>query len=71
MFRRRHPPSSPRFITAKQAGICPETAKPIAIGDTIAWYPATGRAFHIDSRAACDLRAQQFASTWQMLDINH
>lgn len=71
MFRRRHPPPSPTFIKAKRAGTCPETAKPIAVGDTVAWYPASGKAFHQDSKAASDLRAQHFASAWQMPDASY
>ena len=71
MFRRARLPQPPRFITAKQPGTCPETGKPIAIGDTIAWYPATRKAFHNDSKAASDLRGLEFAKAWNMADANY
>lgn len=63
-----HPP---RFITAKRAGVCPETGKSIAIGDQIAWFPATQKAYHSDSRSADGLRAQAFATSFQMADANY
>lgn len=61
----------PRFITAKRPGVCPESGKPIAIGDQIAWFPATQQAYHSDSRSADELRARTFASAFQMADANY
>lgn len=63
--------SKPQFIQAKRAGVCPETGKAIAPGDQIAWFPATQKAYHCDSRAAEDLRAQAFATSFQMADANY
>lgn len=63
--------SPPRFIQAKRAGVCPETGKSIAIGDQIAWFPETQKAYHCDSQAADGLRAQAFATSFQMADANY
>lgn len=72
MYRRLNRAAQPpRFIRAKQAGTCPETGKPIVVGETIAWFPASGKAFHNDSKAASDLRSQQFADSWNLYDANH
>ena len=72
MYRgHRRAAQPPRFITATREGVCAETGKPIAIGDTIAWFPASRRAFHNDSKSASDLRSQQFADAWHLADANH
>jgi hypothetical protein len=71
MYRRPKAVQTPRFITAKCSGTCPETGKPIAVGDNVAWFPASGRAFHTDSKAASDLRSQQFADSWALADANY
>lgn len=71
MFRRLRPSPSPRFMQAKKPSTCPETGKAIAVGDTIAWFPASAKAFHTDSKAASDLRSQQFADSWALADANY
>lgn len=71
MFNRRIPVAEPRFIKAKRPGTCPETGKAIQVGDEIAWFPATQKSFHADSRAASDLRGQQFAQAYHMADANY
>jgi hypothetical protein len=72
MYRRfNRAAQPPRFICAKKASTCPETGKPISVGETIAWFPASGKAFHNDSKAASDLRSQQFAQNWHLADANY
>lgn len=71
MFNRRKPLPAPRFIKAKRPGVCPETGKAIQVGDEIAWFPETQKAFHEDSRAASELRGQQFAQAYNMADANY
>lgn len=66
--RSRRIDSSPRFIRARFASTCPETGKPIRVGDEIAYYPATQKAYHADSKAAADLRSQLFAAANCMAD---
>lgn len=71
MFKRRKPLPAPRFIKAKRSGTCPETGKTIQVGDEVAWYPSSQQAFHEDSRAASELRGQQFAQAYHMADANY
>jgi hypothetical protein len=66
----RYRNTQPCFIIARFASTCPETGKPIAKGDTIAYYPNDRRAFHESSQSAENVRALQFSKTWEMADAN-
>lgn len=61
---------SPMFITAKFPGTCPETGKPWAKGETIAWFPGEKKAYHLTSSHADQVRALEFASAYGMADAN-
>jgi hypothetical protein len=58
----------PYFTKARFDSICPETGKQIKKGDEIAYYPRSGKAFHIDSKAASDLRGTNFSKTFGLAD---
>ena len=60
-----------RFIRARHANVCPETGRQIQAGEECAYYPATGQAFHSDSKAAEEVRGQAFAKSWGMADANY
>jgi hypothetical protein len=68
-MRRVHAP--PCFITARRAGICPETGKVINPGDRIAWFPSSKRAYHENSQAAGQVRGLEFAEAYNMPDANY
>lgn len=53
--------ADPREITARFESVCPETGNRILKGDACLYFPRTHQAFHLESRAAADWRAQQFA----------
>lgn len=63
--------AQPRFIVARFDSTCPQTQKKIARGDECAWYPSSRTAYHVDSKAASELRALDFAATWNMADANY
>ena len=60
----------PYFMKAKFSSVCPETGKKIKKGDEIAYYPRERKAFHVDSKAAEQVRALNFASAYNMADAN-
>lgn len=68
---RRCTDKSPRFIIARFDSTCPQTGKKINRGDTCAWYPSSRTAYHAESKAAADLRGQDFARAWNMADANY
>jgi hypothetical protein len=59
----------PCFITARFPSTCPETGKPIGKGDSVAYYPATRKAYHDESTAADHVRGLQFAAAFNMEDV--
>ncbi|MCC6271735.1 MAG: hypothetical protein IT190_10690 [Microbacteriaceae bacterium] len=67
----RHRYNPPRFIIARFDSRCPQTGKPIKRGDTIAWYPSSRTAYHVESKAADELRGMDFAAAWGMADANY
>lgn len=69
--RRVRADQTPRLITARIDGTCPETGKAIKKGDTIAWYPSSRTAFHEDSPSAAQVRELQFAAAYEMPDANY
>lgn len=70
-MRARHRTAEPRFIIARYDSVCPQTGKKIARGEECAWYPSARVAYHVSSKAASELRAMDFASTWNMADANY
>ena len=62
--------NDPYFLKARFASVCPETGKTINKGDKCAYYPRERKAFHVDSKAAEDLRALLFANCCGMADAN-
>ena len=67
---RRYRNASPYFTTARFESTCPDTGKKIKVGDEIAYYPATKKAYHSESRQAADLRGVEFAGAYGMADAN-
>ncbi len=67
----RHRYNPPRFIIARFASTCPQTGKRIERGDECAYYPGPRVAYHVDSKAASEIRAMDFAATWGMADANY
>lgn len=67
----RHRYNPPRFIIARFDSTCPQTGKKIRRGDECAWYPSARVAYHMDSKAASELRGQDFAAAWGMADANY
>lgn len=63
--------NDPYFTTARFPSVCPETGKSIKKGDTIAYFPATCKAYHESSKAAEQVRGMQFAESWGMADANY
>lgn len=68
MRYRRSTDTAPRLMTAKYASVCPETGKPIAAGDEIAYYPKEKKAYHASSNAAAEVRGLAFSKSWGMAD---
>ena len=62
--------TTPYFTDAKFASICPETQKPIKKGEQIAYFPAEKKAYHSESKHGEQIRALEFAQTYQMQDSN-
>jgi hypothetical protein len=60
----------PCFITARFPSTCPETGTQISKGDSVAYYPATRKAYHDSSAAADHVRGLQFAQAFNMADAN-
>lgn len=58
----------PLFLLARFQSVCPETGKTIKKGDECAYFPAERKAYHSSSKTASDLRAVQFAKSWNMAD---
>lgn len=71
MSFRRTANTRPYFTRALFASTCPETGKAIKKGDEIAYYPATKKAYHIDSQSADSLRGLEFAQANAMADANY
>ena len=69
-FKSRQMPSK-RIIIAQREGLCPETGKVFKAGEEVVYDPLSKLAYHQDSQIANDLRAQQFAQTWNMSDANY
>ncbi len=69
--RMRRANAAPCFITARRAGICPETGKAINPGDSIAWFPSSKQAYHESSQAAGQVRGLEFAAAYNMPDANY
>lgn len=68
---RRYADKSPRFIVARFDSTCPQTQKKIRRGDTCAWYPSSRVAYHVESKAAADLRGMEFSAAYGMADANY
>jgi hypothetical protein len=62
---------TPYFTTARFNSICPETGKAIGIGDRIAYFPATRKAYHDQSQSADRVRALEFSAAYGMADANY
>jgi hypothetical protein len=60
----------PYFTKARFDSICSETGKKIKKGDEIAYYPRHKKAFHVDSRAAEDLRGMQASKSLGLADAD-
>ena len=52
----------PRVITARFNSTCPETGKAIKRGDDIVYYPRERKAYHMDSKAADNLRSLEVSA---------
>lgn len=61
---------TPYFTSAKFKGVCSETGKEIKVGDRIAYYPQTKKAYHDSSKQADELRGLEFNQSHQMGDAN-
>lgn len=61
---------SPYFMTARFAGKCAETGRDIAKGQECAYYPASRKVYHVDSKQAAELRGMQFSASCGMADAN-
>jgi len=62
---------TPYFTTARFNSVCPETGKAIGIGDRIAYFPATRKAYHEISASADRVRALEFSACYGMADANY
>jgi hypothetical protein len=62
---------SPYFTNARFNSTCSETGLVIAIGQRIAYYPATRKAYHENSKHADELRALEFSRAFNMADSNY
>ena len=62
--------NDPYMTVARFASVCPETGKPIAKGDRIAYYPRERKAYHESSKAADHVRGLEFNTTFGMADAN-
>jgi hypothetical protein len=62
---------TPYFTTARFNSVCPETGKAIGIGDRIAYFPATRKAYHEHSASADRVRALEFSAAYGMADANY
>lgn len=69
--RRRSRPRGPYKTIARFDSVCPETGEQIKKGDTIIYYPAERKAYHVDSKQAEEFRGQQFNQSWGMTDANY
>jgi hypothetical protein len=71
MSFKRKSNARPYFTKALFASTCPETGKAIKKGDEIAYYPATKKAFHLESQSADSLRGIEFSQANSMADANY
>ena len=55
----------PREIAAKYDSVCPETGKQIRRGDLCVYFPREKKAYHPDSKTACDWKAAAFDMAWE------
>jgi hypothetical protein len=62
---------SPYFTNARFNSTCSETGLVIAIGQRIAYFPATRKAYHENSKHADELRALEFSRAFNMADSNY
>jgi len=68
---RRNANQTPRFMTARFDSVCPETGKAIAKGTEGVYFPAVRKMYHAESKAAEEVRAQEFSQCWGMADANY
>jgi hypothetical protein len=61
----------PYMTRARFNSVCPETGKAIGIGDEIAYYPDSRKAYHTTSTHADTVRALEFSRAWAMSDANY
>lgn len=61
----------PYFTTARFFSTCPETGKKIGIGDRIAYFPETKKAYHDQSEHASIVRGLEFSAAFNMADTNY
>jgi hypothetical protein len=54
--------NAPKFMTAKYAGVCAETGKPIKVGDKILY--SGGKAYTEDSQSYRDYASAEFDRVW-------
>ncbi|CAZ90433.1 conserved hypothetical protein [Thiomonas arsenitoxydans] len=61
----------PYFATALCNSVCPETNTEIRKGDSIVYNPTYRIAYALTSKTADQVRARQFAETFNMTDQNY
>ena len=61
----------PYFTRARFNSTCPETGLAIGIGDEIAYFPETKKAYHRQSEHADIVRALEFSRSWGMADADY
>lgn len=62
---------TPYFTSARFNSVCPETGKAIGIGDQIAYFPDTRKAYHDQSEHASIVRGLEFSAAFNMADANY
>lgn len=62
---------TPYFTTARFNSVCPETGKAIGMGDRIAYFPDTRKAYHDQSEHASIVRGLEFSAAFNMADANY
>ena len=67
---RRYASKKPYFTTARFDSVCAETGERIKKGDEIAYFPDERKAYSASSKAAEQVRALNFASTFCMADAD-